>query len=98
MSKDLMHTVLQEYVSARPNADTALLSEFCAFVGDWFVKSNIIGVGMTPEGISLRLGDGTETRFSVTATVGAGVTDAIPVTGTTTIVAATPVSFPSKLA
>lgn len=85
MSNEAMKTILNEYLAANPAADAELLSSFCTYAEKWFVESNVVGVGVTAEGVSLRLGDGTETQLFVAASTVFPETPAVCVTGTDVI-------------
>lgn len=82
MADETMKMILSSYLVANPAADRDLLTNFCAYAEKWFADSNIIGVGVAQDGVSLRLGDGTETQLFVVTTTPFPQTPAVCVTGT----------------
>lgn len=77
-----MKTILNSYLVANPAADQTLLLNFCAYAEKWFAESNIVGVGVAQDGVSLRLGDGRETQLFVVTATPFPQTQAVCVTGT----------------
>lgn len=85
MENALLKTILNEYLTAHPQANADTLSAFCAYADNWLVESNIVGVGMTADGVSLRLGNGTETCLFVATASPEILATSVCVTGTDVI-------------
>jgi hypothetical protein len=79
---EVLTQILSDYVKERPDLDKGPIENFCAYAGNWLCTRNIVGLGMTPEGMALRFGDGSEMTFFVRQQMPAiAVTPPVNVTG-----------------
>lgn len=62
---ELLNQILSDYVDANPAADKDPLENFCVYIAGWLTDHPVIGVGMTPSGMALRLADGREMSLVV---------------------------------
>jgi hypothetical protein len=61
--KELLTQILNDYLEMTPEADEparAALKSFCAYAHEWLIKSRVVGVGHTQNGMAVRLADGKE--------------------------------------
>ena len=57
---ELLEEIREAYLAANPDVAVGPVDDFCAFFTAWLAKTGVLGVGHTPNGLSLRLGDGAE--------------------------------------
>jgi hypothetical protein len=62
---ELLNQILSDYVVANPAADKDPLENFCVYIAGWLIDHPVIGVGMTTNGMALRLADGREMALVV---------------------------------
>lgn len=72
---ELLNQILSDYIDANPAANKDPLENFCVYSAGWLIEHPVIGVGMTTNGMALRLADGRELAF-----VGAEMSDPATVT------------------
>ncbi len=63
---ELLNQILSDYITANPAADKNPLENFCVYIAGWLLDHPAIGVGMTTNGMALRLADGREFSLVVT--------------------------------
>jgi len=80
---ELLNQILSDYINANPAADKNPLENFCVYIAGWLTDHPVIGVGMTPSGMALRLADGREMSLVVSPemTNPATVTPPVSITG-----------------
>lgn len=82
---EVLAQILDAYVAdVGPSPDIlAALTQFCGYADTWFSQNNVVGVGQSAEGVSLRFSDGQErVLFAAAATnIPDAVTPAINITG-----------------
>lgn len=59
---ELLKKVLSDYCAQNNDLhfNSGILSQFCDYAAEWFKRNGVIGLGHTPEGMALRLTDGSE--------------------------------------
>jgi hypothetical protein len=61
--KELLTQILNDYRADKPGSDEQtheVLKAFCAYAHEWLIKSRVVGVGHTQNGMAVRLADGKE--------------------------------------
>jgi hypothetical protein len=65
---ELLSQILSDYTAENPAAaNDIIVSTFCRYFSAWLVEHPVIGVGVTANGVALRLADGRELLLSAGA-------------------------------
>jgi hypothetical protein len=83
--KELLSQILSEYLTATPAVEDSArdaLKSFCAYAQEWLIKSRVVGVGHTQNGMAVRLADGKEfSLFEIPVEVDPAAFIAVGITG-----------------
>lgn len=78
----LLDEIRKAFIALEGSTSDDILREFCAFGNSWLQKNNVVGVGQTVDGFSIRLADGAE--YLLTAAPASAETDsAVSISGLT---------------
>jgi hypothetical protein len=80
---ELLNQILSDYIDANPAADKDPIENFCVYIAGWLADHPVIGVGMTTNGMALRLADGREMALVVSPEMSNPATVTPPVNITT---------------
>lgn len=64
---ELLTQILNDYIAENPGAATDIAAAFCRYFSAWLIEHPVIGVGVTANGVALRLADGRELLLSAGA-------------------------------
>jgi hypothetical protein len=83
--RELLNQILTEYRADKPEVDEQtheVLKSFCAYAHEWLIKSRVVGVGHTQNGMAVRLADGKEySLFEIPVAVDPAAFIAVGITG-----------------
>ncbi|NBT75202.1 MAG: hypothetical protein EBT15_04385 [Betaproteobacteria bacterium] len=59
-ASEVLTKILEDYTANNPTLEAAHLRTFCEYAATWLASKGVVGVGHTPNGLALRLADGSE--------------------------------------
>jgi hypothetical protein len=59
-ASEVLNNILDDFTSKKPELVSNELKAFCDYAAMWLATNNIVGVGHTQNGLSLRFSDGRE--------------------------------------
>jgi len=57
---EVLNNILDDFTAKKPELVSTELKAFCDYAATWLATNNIVGVGHTQNGLSLRFSDGRE--------------------------------------
>ena len=59
-ASEVLNSILSDFTAKKPELVSAQLRAFCDYAAMWLATNSVVGVGPTPNGLSLRFADGRE--------------------------------------
>lgn len=81
--KNLHQRILDDYTAHTGGFDVGPVSSFCVYATSWLKNAGIIGLGHTPNGMALRLRDGSEILLTGGEDLSLQNSTAVSITGNT---------------